>query len=165
MKVEIITIGNEVITGDIADTNAAFLADTVFSLGVNVTRVVSVGDEVGFIAEALREAMTRADLILVPGGLGPTPDDRTPEAAAHALGRKLRVDEVYLATLKEKFKRWNLTFTRSDEKQALLPTGAEPLPNPVGLCGFTLEEDEKTIFFFPGVPRELKGLVEKSLLP
>lgn len=165
MKVEIITIGNEVISGHIADTNAAFLADTVFSLGVNITRVVSVGDEVESIAEVLREAMTRADLILVTGGLGPTPDDRTPEASAHALGRELRVHETYLAALKEKFQRWNLMFTQSDEKQALLPTGAEPLPNPVGLCGFTLEEDGKTIFFFPGVPRELKGLVGKSLLP
>ena len=165
MNVEIITIGNEVITGHITDTNAAFLADTVFSLGVEITRVVSVGDTVEAIAGALREAMTRADLILVTGGLGPTPDDRTPEAAALALGRELRVHEVYLATLKEKFKRWNLTFTRSDEKQALLPTGAEPLPNPVGLCGFKIEEGGKTIFFFPGVPRELKGLVGKSLLP
>ena len=72
MKVEIVTIGNEVITGHIADTNAAYLADAVFSVGAMITRIVSVGDEVEAIAEALREAMTRADLIVVSGGLGPT---------------------------------------------------------------------------------------------
>jgi nicotinamide-nucleotide amidase len=165
VNVEIITIGNEVISGHIVDTNAALLSDAVFSLGAKVTRIVSVGDEVDIIAEALQEAMTRADLIVVTGGLGPTPDDRTPEAAALALGRELTVHEGYLDTLKEKFQRWNLTFTRSDEKQARLPSGAEPLPNPVGLCGFKVEEGGKTIFFFPGVPRELKGLVQKTLFP
>jgi nicotinamide-nucleotide amidase len=96
MNVEIITIGNEVITGHIADTNAAFLADTVFSLGAKITRIVSVGDEKEAIAEALLEAMTRSDLILVTGGLGPTPDDRTSEAAAIALGRELKVNKEYL---------------------------------------------------------------------
>ena len=165
MNVEIITIGNEVITGHIVDTNAAYLADTVFSSGAKITRVVSVGDEVDIIAEALREAMTRADLILVSGGLGPTPDDRTPEAAAHALGRELTVHQEYLDALKAKFRTWNLTFTRSDEKQAMLPQGADPLPNPIGLCGFKVEEGSKTLFFFPGVPREMKGIVEEALLP
>jgi nicotinamide-nucleotide amidase len=165
MNVEIITIGNEVITGHIADTNAAFLADTVFSMGAQITRVVSVGDDVETIAQALQEAMIRADLILVTGGLGPTPDDRTPEAAAHALGRELTLHKEYLDSLKAKFRTWNLTFTRSDEKQARLPDGADPLPNPIGLCGFKLEEGTKTIFFFPGVPREMKGIVEEALLP
>jgi nicotinamide-nucleotide amidase len=165
LKVEIITIGNEVITGHIVDTNAAFLADTVFSLGARVTRVVSVGDEMEAISAVLQEAMTRADLILVTGGLGPTPDDLTSEAAALALGRELTLHEEYLNTLKEKFQKWNLAFTRSDEKQARLPNGAEPLPNPVGLCGFKLEEGAKTIFFFPGVPREMKGIVAEALLP
>jgi nicotinamide-nucleotide amidase len=165
LKVEIITIGNEVITGHILDTNAVFLADTVFSLGARVTRVVSVGDEMEAISAVLQEAMTRADLILVTGGLGPTPDDLTSEAAALALGRELTLHEEYLNTLKEKFQKWNLAFTRSDEKQARLPNGAEPLPNPVGLCGFKLEEGAKTIFFFPGVPREMKGIVAEALLP
>jgi nicotinamide-nucleotide amidase len=165
LKIEIITIGNEVISGHIVDTNAAFLADTVFSLGAEVTRVVSVGDEVETIAEVLREARTRADLILITGGLGPTPDDRTPEAAAHALGRELTVHTKYLDTLKAKFRRWNLRFTHSDDKLALLPEGAEPLPNPIGMCGFKLDERDKTIFFFPGVPRELERLVEESLVP
>ena len=165
LNVEIITIGNEVITGYIVDTNAAFLADTIFSLGAKITRIVSVGDEVDIIAEALREAMTRSDLILVSGGLGPTPDDRTPEAAAQALGRELTLHQEYLDTLKEKFRTWKLTFTRSDEKQARLPHGAEPLPNPIGLCGFKVEEGAKTIFFFPGVPREMKGIVAEALLP
>jgi len=165
LKVEIITVGNEVISGQIVDTNAALLSDAVFSLGATVTRVVTVGDEVEPIAEALREAMTRADLILVTGGLGPTPDDRTPEAAARALGKKLTLNKEYLDTLKAKFRRWNLTFTSSDEKVAYMPEGAVPLPNPMGMCGFRLDEGSKSIFFFPGVPRELKALMEATLLP
>jgi nicotinamide-nucleotide amidase len=89
LKVEIITIGNELISGHILDTNAAFLSDAVFSLGARVTRVVSIGDDREIIAAALREAMTRADLILVTGCLGPTPDDFTPEPAVQVLGRGL----------------------------------------------------------------------------
>jgi nicotinamide-nucleotide amidase len=165
MQVEIITIGDELITGHIVDTNAAFLSDVVFSAGAQVTRIVTIGDEVEAIAEALREAMTRADVILVTGGLGPTPDDRTPEAAARALGRGLTLHKGYLETLKAKFRRWNLTLTPSDERVAYLPQRAEPLPNPIGLCGFRLDEGTKTIFFFPGVHREVKELVESSLLP
>jgi nicotinamide-nucleotide amidase len=165
LNVEIITIGNEVISGHIVDTNAAFLTDTVFSLGANITRVVSVGDDTEAIAEVLREAMTRADLILVTGGLGPTPDDRTAETAARALGKRLTLHKEYLDTLSAKFRKWNLKLTPSDEKVAYIPEGAVPLPNPVGMCGFRLDEGNKSIFFFPGVPRELKGLIEESLHP
>jgi nicotinamide-nucleotide amidase len=165
LKVEIITIGNEVITGHIVDTNAAFLADMAFFLGLKVTRIVSVGDDKEAIVEVLREAMTRADLILVTGGLGPTPDDLTPEAAAHAVGKELILHKEYLDILKAKFLRWNLRFTRSDDKLALLPESAQPLPNPIGMCGFKLDEGDKTIFFFPGVPRELQRIVEESLVP
>jgi nicotinamide-nucleotide amidase len=165
VNVEIITIGNELITGHILDTNAAFLSDAVFSSGARVTRIVSVGDDIKAIVETLQEAMTRADLIVVTGGLGPTPDDLTAEAAAQALGRGLTLDREYLETLKTKFQRWNLTFTPADERVAYLPKGAQPLPNPVGMCGFRIDEDNKTIFFFPGVPRELEKLVEGSLLP
>jgi nicotinamide-nucleotide amidase len=165
LRVEIITIGNEVISGHIVDTNAAFLADTVFSLGAKITRLVSVGDDTEAIAETLREAMSRADLILVTGGLGPTPDDVTPEAAARALGKELTLHKEYLNTLKSNFRRWHLIFTPSDEKVAYLPEGAVQLPNPVGMCGFRLDEGNKSIFFFPGVPRELKGLIEESLRP
>jgi nicotinamide-nucleotide amidase len=165
LRVEIITIGNEVISGHTVDTNAALLSDAVFSLGAEITRVVSVGDEVETIAEALHEAIARADLILVTGGLGPTPDDRTAEAAARALEKKLTLHKEYLETLKERFRKWHLTFTPSDEKVAYIPEGAVPLPNPVGMCGFRLEEGSKNIFFFPGVPRELKELVQEVLLP
>ncbi|MBN1255237.1 MAG: competence/damage-inducible protein A [Deltaproteobacteria bacterium] len=165
MRVEIITIGNEVISGHTADTNAALLSHAVFSQGAEITRVVSVGDEVETIVEALHEAIARADLILVTGGLGPTPDDRTAEAAARALGKKLTLHKEYLEILKERFRKWHLTFTPSDEKVAYIPEGAVPLPNPVGMCGFRLDEGSKNIFFFPGVPREVKELVQEALIP
>jgi nicotinamide-nucleotide amidase len=165
LKVEIITIGNEVISGHIVDTNAAFLSDTAFSVGAQVTRIVSVGDDIKAIVEAMQEAMMRADLIVVTGGLGPTPDDLTTEAAAQALGRIRALHKEYVAILREKFQRWNLGFNPADERVAYLPDGAKPLPNPVGLCGFRLDEGEKTIFFLPGVHREVKELVRGSLLP
>jgi nicotinamide-nucleotide amidase len=165
LQTEIITIGNEVISGHIIDSNAALLSDAVFSEGAQIMKIVSVGGDVDAIAEALQEAMTRADLILVTGGLGPTPDDLTTEAAAQALGRELILHKRYLEALKAKFQRWNLRFTVSDERVAYLPKGAEPLPNPVGLCGFRVDEGAKTIFFFPGVHQEVEKLVEKALRP
>ena len=87
MNVEIVTVGNEIISGVTLDTNARFLADAVTSSGGQITRIVSVGDTVAIIVDALREAMGRAEIVLVTGGLGPTPDDLTTEAAAQAFGR------------------------------------------------------------------------------
>ena len=165
MKIEIITVGDEVISGYIANTNATFLANTAYSLGAKVTRIVSVGDNAEAITETIQEAIKRVDVILVTGGLGPTPDDLTSQAAAQALRRGLVVHTGYLKNIKEKFQRWNLTFTPSDEKQALLPERAEPLPNPIGVCGFQLEEGGKPLFFFPGVSREVKTIAQGSLIP
>jgi nicotinamide-nucleotide amidase len=165
LRVEIITIGNEVISGHIVDTNAAFLADTVSAEGARVTRIVTVGDDVEAIWAALHEALARADLLVVTGGLGATPDDLTVEAAAQALGRDITLHAQYLETLRAKFKQFNLKITTTDEHMAHLPAGAEPLPNPIGLCGFKLEEEGKVIFFFPGVHREVIRLTQGSLLP
>lgn len=108
LKVEIITVGNELISGHILDTNAAFLSDAVFSLGARVTRIVSISDDREIIAAALREAMT--------------------------LGRGLTLHKEYLETLKQKFHRWNLRFTPSDVRVVFVPEGAEPLLNPIGIC-------------------------------
>jgi len=165
LNVEIITIGNEVISGHIVDRNATFLADAVSAEGARVTRIVSAGDEVGAIATVLREALARADLLVVTGGLGATPDDLTVKAASQALGRSIILHTAYLETLRAKFKKFNLTITTSDEQIAHLPEGAELLPNPIGLCGFRIDEKGKAIFFFPGVHREVKRLAEVALLP
>jgi nicotinamide-nucleotide amidase len=165
LKVEIITIGNEVISGHIVDTNAAFLADVVSAEGAMVTRIVSVGDDVDAIVTALHGALERADLLVVTGGLGATPDDLTVKAVAQALDRSITMHAQYLETLRTKFTKFNLTITTTDERIAHLPEGAEPLPNPIGLCGFKLEEGVKAIFFLPGVHREVKRLAEEALLP
>ncbi|RLA98696.1 MAG: competence/damage-inducible protein A, partial [Deltaproteobacteria bacterium] len=117
------------------------------------------------IVEVLREAMGMADVVLVTGGLGATPDDLTREAAALAFGRRLVLNEEYRESLKEKFREWGLDFTREEERQAFLPEGAVPLPNPIGICGFRMEAEGKVAFFFPGVPRELREMVKGSLVP
>lgn len=165
MKSEIITIGNEVLSGLTLNTNARYLAEEISLAGLLVTRVVTVGDDLREITAAIREAMGRAEVIIVTGGLGPTPDDLTAEAAAAALNTKLKLHEGYLATIREKFARWHLTLTASDERQARIPELGEPLQNPVGVCGFMIDDMNHTFFFLPGVPREVKSIMQKAVMP
>ena len=165
MKAYVITVGNELLEGFTLNTNASFLGQVLSSHGVRVVRMTSVGDRREEIVEALREAMGMADIVLVTGGLGPTPDDLTREAAALAFGRRLVLNEEYRQSLKEKFREWGLDFTSEEERQAFLPEGAVPLPNPVGICGFRMEAEGRVAFFFPGVPRELREMVKGSLVP
>jgi nicotinamide-nucleotide amidase len=165
MLTEIITIGNEVLSGVTLDTNAGYLVHTMSSVGAVVTRITTVGDDVREIAAVLRDAMGRAQTIVVTGGIGPTPDDVTAEAAARALGKPLVIHENFLESVRKRFDRAHLTFTTSDERFALLPEGAEPLHNPVGIAGFKLETDTHTLFFLPGVPREVHEILEQSIIP
>jgi len=165
VKAYVITVGNELLEGFTLNTNASFLGQVLGSHGVRVVRMTSVGDRREEIVEVLREAMGMADIVLVTGGLGPTPDDLTREAAALAFGRRLVLNEEYRQSLKEKFREWGLDFTSEEERQAFLPEGAVPLPNPVGICGFRMEAEGRVAFFFPGVPRELREMVKGSLVP
>lgn len=165
MEAQIVTIGDELLNGATLDTNSRFLAETLHRFGIRVKRIVTVGDELKGIVNALREAAKEAELVLVTGGLGPTPDDRTREAAAEAFGLRLLLHQDYLKELKEKFAAWGLTFTETDEAQAQLPENAEILPNPLGLCGFKLHLQGCDLFFFPGVPKELQSMVQTTLIP
>ncbi|RLA99565.1 MAG: competence/damage-inducible protein A, partial [Deltaproteobacteria bacterium] len=165
MEAQIVTIGEELLSGATLDTNSRFLAETLHRFGIRVRKIVTVGDELEGIVRALREAAQGAELVLVTGGLGPTPDDRTREAAAEAFDLRLLLHEDYLRELKEKFAAWGLTFTETDEAQAQLPEGAEIIPNPLGLCGFRLQVRGCHLFFFPGVPKELRSMVQGTLIP
>jgi len=165
VNVEIVTVGNEIISGVTLDTNARFLADAVTSSGGQITRIVSVGDTVAIIVDALREAMGRAEIVLVTGGLGPTPDDLTTEAAAQAFTRALVIHNGFLNTIKDRLRRRKRKFTPSHKRMALLPEGAEPLENPIGTCGFRIDLDKRIFFFLPGVPREMEKMVEGSIVP
>ena len=166
MNAEIITIGNELLSGTVTDTNASFLAGKALSMGVEVTRMVSVGDNERDIKDSLENALQRSDIIIVTGGLGPTPDDITAEVAAKTLQRELVVNDEALHWIKKLFSEHNLEMPRNNEKQALIPEGGTLIMNPIGTaCGFLVREKGKLIFFLPGVPKEVVNMSNESVFP
>ncbi len=165
MKAEIITIGDELIKGDVPDTNAPFLASRLTQIGIEVARITSVGDKAESIAQAFLESLRRSEIILCTGGLGPTPDDITVEVASKALGRELVLNEELWEDIKGRFLKLGLEVTPNNKRQALMPEGAEPIPNPLGMCGFKVYHEGKILFFLPGVPKEAERMVEESIIP
>ena len=166
MEVEIVTIGNELLNGDLADTNTARLATFLRARGIAVAAAQTVPDVEGAIVGALRLAGERAQLVLVSGGMGPTEDDLTMEAAALVAGRPLVEDAGTLARLRARFEARGYPFTPNNARQARAPEGAAVLENPVGTAPCVrLEACEATYFFFPGVPHELARLADDYLGP
>jgi len=166
MRAEILSTGDEVRSGAIVDTNAAFIADALESLGINVCRHTTVGDDVELIAETLQTIATRADIALITGGLGPTVDDVTAEAAARAAGTRLAEMPAALTQVEGYFRSRGLEMTLANRKQALLPEHAEVLENPDGSApGFRVEIGACRLYFLPGVPREMKPMLARHVLP
>jgi len=167
MITEILSTGDEVRSGAIADSNAAYIAQRIESeAGLPVSRHSCVGDDIKDIAGILREIGARADIALVTGGLGPTSDDLTAEAAALAAGVNLNLNETALGQMEAFFKMRNYTLNSSNRKQAILPEGAEVLYNPVGTApGFALKIGKCLFFFMPGVPSEMKKMLADRVLP
>lgn len=163
---EIVTIGNELLSGSQVDTNGPYLAGRLRSRGVVVGRLTSVGDESEAIQQALAESMRRSQVVLITGGLGPTSDDITAEAASRLFNRPLQLHEQAWQHLGDLLDRYGLVMTEGQKKQALLPEAAEMIPNPLGTApGFLIREDDRLLFFLPGVPREMKAMVEQTVLP
>ena len=171
--VEIICIGNELLIGQIVNTNAQWLAKYITSLGGNVRRINTVGDSLDEISSTLRDSLFRKPtFIITTGGLGPTFDDKTLESMARALKRPLELNEEALAMVKEKYHQYEKTVKKKIEltparlKMATLPRGAIPLSNPAGTApGILLESDSSKIVALPGVPREMKVVFEESVVP
>lgn len=165
MNAEIVTIGDELISGSVWDTNAPFLAKRLLSIGIEVTSMTSVGDNESDIKDSLQDALRRSEVVLVTGGLGPTPDDITAEVVARTLGRDLVLNEEALDRIKGLFGKRGLEISPNNEKQALIPEGAELIVNPIGTaCGFMVREKERLAFFLPGVPGELVRMMDESVL-
>ena len=163
---EIITIGTELLLGEIQDTNTRYLARTLRDVGVDLYRTTVVGDNVERIAGVIREALGRCQIILTTGGLGPTVDDPTREAVARALG----VPTVFLPELWEqildRFQRYGRQASENNRRQAYVPQGAIPVENPVGTApAFICEVGEACIICVPGVPREMEYLIEHVAIP
>ena len=166
MKIEIIATGNEIVTGSINDTNSGELAARLFALGHDVRRISAVGDDLDEIVLVLAECASRADAVICAGGLGPTSDDITSEAAARAAGVKLVLNEEAWGFIQERFARINLPLAPTNKKQAMLPEGSEMLPNPIGTApGYLMRIKGKPFFFAPGVPRELFLMFDEQILP
>ena len=166
MNAEIITTGTELLLGEIVDTNAPFIARKLRGIGVNLFYKITVGDNRERLAEAIRQALTRSDVVIITGGLGPTVDDITREAVADATHRPLEPREEIMAHLKDFFARRGRPFTDNNLRQAYLPQGAIMLPNPIGTApGFIVETDGKAVIAMPGVPREMERMMEEQVLP
>jgi len=172
--IEIICIGNEILIGKILNTNAQWLAKRITALGLTVRRITTVGDDIDEISNSLREAIQRNPVfIITTGGLGPTFDDKTLEGVAKALQRQLVVHGQALKMLEEKYRRFveegrieRLELTPHRVKMAVLPEGAKPLFNPVGTApGVIMKHDDMTIIALPGVPSEMKAILEDSVVP
>ncbi|MCX8061146.1 MAG: CinA family nicotinamide mononucleotide deamidase-related protein [Anaerolineales bacterium] len=163
---EILTIGTEILLGEITDTNASYLAQQLRSIGLDVYRKTTVGDNPQRIAAFIREAFSRCQVILSTGGLGPTVDDPTREAVALAFGVELEYYPFLWEQIQERFSRYGRTPTENNRRQAYLPKGAIPLENPVGTApAFIVEREDNIMICLPGVPREMEYLVENSVLP
>jgi len=166
VRAEILTIGDELLRGEIVDSNKAFLSDRLFGLDVETRFQVSVGDDPLDMEDAFRRAARRSDVALVSGGLGPTRDDLTIEVLARTFGRSLQVDRASLEGIKAFFARFGREMAPNNAKQANFPQGAEVLPNPIGTAPGCLLEESGTLFFcMPGVPRELHQMMDEQVLP
>ena len=166
LRCEILSTGDEVLTGMIADTNAAFLADQMGSLGFEVLRHTTVGDDRSMLEKAFRELGEIADVVLCTGGLGPTVDDLTTEVAAAVLGAELVLDEAALAQMEGFWSARGRVMPENNRRQALLPKPAEVLKNPIGTApGFTVRIGRAQFFFMPGVPREMKKMFAEQVIP
>ena len=165
-RAEIVTIGTEILLGDLVDTNSAWLSSHLASLGVSLYRHTTVGDNRQRITAALLEAAARADLVITTGGLGPTSDDLTNECLGVAAGRKMVEYPEARRHVDEMFRRFGRKPTPSNYKQALFPEGSKLIPNPVGTAmGAMLELDGALIATFPGVPGEMRSMFEETLEP
>ncbi|MDF3827286.1 MULTISPECIES: nicotinamide mononucleotide deamidase-related protein YfaY [unclassified Pseudocitrobacter] len=166
INVEMLSTGDEVLYGQIVDTNAAWLADFLFEQGLPLSRRNTVGDKLDDLVSILRERSTQADVLIVNGGLGPTSDDLSALAAATAKGESLVLHEPWLAQMEKFFKERGRVMAPSNRKQAEIPASAEFIDNPVGTaCGFAVKLNRCLIFFTPGVPSEFKVMVQQEILP
>ena len=166
MKAAIVSIGNELTSGSVLNTNATFIANELHAIGIEIAEIITVGDDTASIIAALRNVKPMVSFVIVTGGLGPTVDDLTTHAAAEALRRKLTLNKQALQAMEEHFKRVGRTMSPHTVRQAYVPSGANIIANPIGTaCGFSATRSNTIFFFLPGVPREMMRMFEESVIP
>jgi nicotinamide-nucleotide amidase len=166
LHVELLATGDELLTGQILDTNSVWLMDRLWDLGIMPRRKTLVADDRDDLLAALRETTGRSDLVVMSGGLGPTEDDLTAEVVAAAMGVPLELDEPSLAAIRERFRKFGREMTPNNAKQARFPRGATVIPNRFGTApGFSVRLGRAELVALPGVPVEYRGLCEEWVLP
>jgi nicotinamide-nucleotide amidase len=166
MRIEVICTGDEVLTGKIVNTNFSYISQKLEDFGLSVTWETTVGDDREDLLLAFQLAGQRADAVIVNGGLGPTVDDLSQEIAAKAAGVDLALSEEWLARMEAYFQRRSRVMPPNNRKQAMLPAGAEVIDNPIGTaCGFAVDIGKARFMFTPGVPRELRRMLEEQVIP
>jgi len=163
---EIITIGTEILLGEIVDTNTRYIARTLRGMGVDIYRTVTIGDNVERIADAIRHSMERAEIVITTGGLGPTVDDPTREAVARAAGLELEFREDLWEQVVAIISRYGRKPSENQRQQAYVPAGALAIPNPVGTAPcFIVETQRNAVVSLPGVPNEMEHILHESIIP
>ena len=166
MQAEIVTIGTELLLGEIVDTNSAWIAERLTTIGLNLFYTTTVGDNLERIIQVLRQALERSDVVITTGGLGPTVDDMTREAVAAATNCELHLDEALLDEIACFFNRHGRGMTANNRRQALMPAGARIIHNPVGTAPcFAVEQGGHLLISLPGVPHEMEHLMTTEVLP
>lgn len=166
MNAELISVGTEILLGQIVNTNAAWLAQRLATFGVNVYRQVTVGDNLNRLAASITDSLSRADLLILTGGLGPTDDDLTREGVALATNRPLETDEAQKQWLIQRFQSRFGKMPENNLKQAMKPKGSIILPNPNGTaCGYAVPYLDKWVFLLPGPPWEMEAMFENEVVP
>jgi competence/damage-inducible protein CinA-like protein len=163
---EIITIGTEILLGEIVDTNTRYIAKNLRALGVDLYRTITIGDNEERIADAIRDSMQRADIVITTGGLGPTIDDPTREAVAKAVGEETEFREDLWQQVVSTIARYGRTPSENQKRQAYVPKGALGVPNPVGTAPcFIVETNRNAVISLPGVPNEMEYILHESIIP
>jgi len=163
---EILTIGTEILLGEIVDTNTQFIARALRAIGLDLFRTATVGDNAERIAQAVRDALQRAQVVITTGGLGPTVDDATREGIARAMGVELEFRAELWDWILERFNQYGVKPTENNRRQAMLPAGAQAIINPMGTApAFRIEREGQVVISLPGVPAEMEYLLEAEVLP
>ena len=166
MNVEIVTIGTELLLGEIVDTNSAYIARQLRDIGVNIHYLTTVGDNRERIAEAVRTGLRRADVVITTGGLGPTVDDMTRQGVADAIGRSLEFRPELLEQIAERFRQLGAKMSDNNRVQAYIPEGSIPVFNRLGTAPcYIVEAEQGTVISLPGVPREMKDILAATVIP
>lgn len=165
MHAEIIAIGSELLGPDKLDTNSLYLTDKLARLGIRVIAKAVIGDDRRHLEEAIRAALGRADLVITTGGLGPTRDDLTREAASAVIGSTLYLDKRVLEALEERYRERGTAFLKNSRRQAMVPRGADVILNGPGAApGLFILHEERVLVLLPGVPREMQYIMENGIL-